>query len=242
MTIVPAYLWLTSGMMNIGVTSIRGNSMLPTFADGQMLYVQPAQCERGEIIVAKCNNTGDYNVNGIALLKRIVGLPGETLEITKDGILIDGKLLDETSYIDCQDKSLQENNNIEEIILSDCEYFIVGDNRADSFDSRHIGAVHSKDFLYGLTTEPNDYTRTILKNVVIVALINLFLLIMLPKGVLIALTLNRKTKEEREAIKKDRLIKRQNRITARKNKKNQKYSSTTNIPKRAKKYVKRKRK
>ncbi len=174
---IPLYLWLTSGMMNIGITSIRGDSMQPTFSNGQILYVQPAKCERGEIIVVNCQNTGDYNVNGISLLKRIVGMPGELIEIVEEGVLIDNQLLDESNYIANQNQTLQESNDVQEVLLSDYEYFVIGDNRKDSFDSRHIGPVHSKDFLYGLTTEPNEYTFKIIKNVVFIVFINTCMII-----------------------------------------------------------------
>ena len=179
-TVVPLFLWMTSGIEAIGVTSIRGDSMTPTVYNNDILYVQPTKYERGEIVVVLCPSTENYSSStGLALLKRIVGLPGETIEITSDGVLIDGVLLEE-EYTDNQEMTLQENNDYEEIILSDNEYFLLGDNRATSFDSRHVGAVHSTRFLYGLTTEPNDYTYSIWRNVVIVAIINIICIVALP--------------------------------------------------------------
>ena len=52
--ILPLYLWLTSGMMNIGMMSMRGNSMTPTLADNGIAYVKEVEFKRGEIVVAKC--------------------------------------------------------------------------------------------------------------------------------------------------------------------------------------------
>lgn len=236
MTVVPLGLWLTSGMMNIGITSIRGNSMAPTFLDGQVLYVQPAQYERGEIVVVNCTNTGDYSVDGLSLLKRIIGLPGENIEITEEGVLLDGELLDESAYTDNQNLTLQESNDIEELVLSDNEYFLLGDNRDNSFDSRHIGAIHSKDFLYGLTTEPNDYTREIWKNVIVVAMMNLFVILASP--FLLSSVFAWIPDEER---KKLRLQKKREREVRKSLKKWKKDSAANVVPKRAKKYVKKKK-
>jgi signal peptidase I len=154
--------------------------MSPNINDNDILYVQPVQFERGEIVVAKCPNTDEYvSASNVALLKRIVGLPGETVEIVADGVLINGSLIDEPYTVN-QDKSLQESNDVNEIILSDNEYFLLGDNRENSFDSRHVGQVPASNFLYGLTTEPNEHTYNIFRNVSIVASINILLLITLP--------------------------------------------------------------
>lgn len=200
LTVLPAYMWMTSDIETRGITSIRGESMTPTICDNDILYVQPVKFERGEIVVAKCPSTDKYtSVSNVAMLKRIVGLPGETIEITSEGVLIDGELIIE-DYTDDQKLTLQDSNDVQEIILSDYEYFLLGDNRSNSFDSRHVGAVPAMNFLYGLTLEPNDYTHMIWKNMAIVAAGNLLLIISLPILLFVIMTYqkpSRKSKLER---------------------------------------------
>lgn len=176
-TLLPLMLWLNSNVMNVGVTSIIGDSMLPTFDNGTILYIQPPKFERGEIIVFDCPDNNNYNTSNLYLFKRIVGLPGETLSIKEDGVYINGVLLNESKYTDQQTKTLHDGNDVNEMILSDNEYFLIGDNRSDSFDSRHVGGVHARDFLYGLTAEPNEYTKQIYKNVSIIVVINFIAII-----------------------------------------------------------------
>lgn len=159
---IPIKIWVSSDIVGRGITSIRGDSMTPTIHNNDILYVQPTKFERGEIVVAKCPSSEKYSATtDIALLKRIVGLPGEIVEITADGILINGVLLEE-EYTTTQNKTLSTDNDFEEVILSDNEYFLLGDNRENSFDSRHVGAVHGTAFLYGLTIEPNEYTYSLI--------------------------------------------------------------------------------
>ena len=208
LTVVPLYLWMTSDLLTRGVTSIRGDSMAPTFKNNDILYTQPTKFERGEIVVVICPQTEKYSTqNNLALLKRIVGLPGETIEIIEDGLLIDGVLLDEP-YTTEQNKTLQDSNDIDEIILSDNEYFILGDNRSDSLDSRHVGAIRSVDFLYSLTTDPNEHTYKIWGTAALIAVANLIGVIFLPIILLVIFSPMPKQKREK-AIKGKKSVKTQ---------------------------------
>lgn len=156
---IPINIYKNASILDQGVTSIRGNSMLPTFKDGDVLYTKPAEFERGAIVVADFPNNSKYSsATNLPLLKRVIGLPGEIVEITEEGILINGEPLDEP-YSDNENKTLARENEYNEIILSDNEYFLVGDNRDNSFDSRHLGAIKNTLFLYSVTTEPNEHTQ-----------------------------------------------------------------------------------
>lgn len=147
-----------------GLTSIRGTSMEPTIKDGEILYIAPLTFERGEIVAARCPRTDKYlATTSTLLLKRIVGLPGEVVEITPEGVFINGELLQE-DYVDDITLSYQDTNDYNEIILSDYEYFLLGDNRANSFDSRHVGGVHASYFYYALTRTSNATTMSIRLN------------------------------------------------------------------------------
>ncbi|MES2215882.1 MAG: signal peptidase I [Patescibacteria group bacterium] len=121
---------------------VNGASMDPTFSTGQFLIVDRLtyrfeQPSRGDVIVFKYpNNPSVY------FIKRIIGLPGETLSI-KDGIVTvinsenpKGLTLDET-YIDQTHRSHETTTTK----LGANQYFVMGDNRAQSSDSRVWGAL-----------------------------------------------------------------------------------------------------
>ena len=91
---------------------------------------------RGDIIAFLPNG----NQNSHYYLKRVVGLPGERIQIIGGYVYIDGELLDEgDTYDKISDPGIAEN----EVILGSDEYFVLGDNRNSSEDSRsgNIGPV-----------------------------------------------------------------------------------------------------
>lgn len=179
---IPINKYKNSSILEQGVTSIRGNSMQPTFSDGAVLYTKPAEFERGAIVVAQFPDNSKYSsANNMALLKRVIGLPGEIVEITEDGFLINGEPLDEP-YTNNANKTLAKENEHNEIILSDNEYYLVGDNRENSFDSRHLGAVKGTLFLYSVTTEPNEYTQELINKYTTLSITLLVILTVLNSG------------------------------------------------------------
>lgn len=179
LTIIPFNAWLTSGIAMRGITSIRGTSMEPTISDNEILFVQEVQFERGEIVMVQ----NDKYTN---LLKRIVGMPGETVVIKADGVYINGTLLEE-SYTDSK-LTLQENNKHNEIVLGEHEYYLLGDNRSVSYDSRHVGAFKDSSFLYSLTKEANNYTHWLMLSWGLIGLACLALIIVLPILLYVLLT------------------------------------------------------
>lgn len=117
---------------------VAGASMEPNFHDGDYLLVDELsyyfrEPSRGEVVVFRYPNNPKYYY-----IKRIIGLPGETIQIDKDKIKVtpvDGatRVLKE-SYLTPL-KNLGEFN----IRLGNDEYFVMGDNRSFSFDSRSWG-------------------------------------------------------------------------------------------------------
>jgi len=129
---------------------VRGASMEPNFDNGQYLVIneisyrfeEPA---RGEVVVFKYpSNPSQYYI------KRIIGLPNEVVEI-KDGQVViynqefpQGQVLDESGYLP-EDRVTQGVVNLK---LGQDEYFVLGDNRGFSSDSRQWGAL-PKDNIVG---------------------------------------------------------------------------------------------
>lgn len=108
--------------------------MEPNFSSGDYLVVDEVSYrfrnpERGEVIVLH-NPTQENEF----FIKRIVGLPGEEVVITRDRVLIDDKPLDE-SYL--PDGFTSKGDYLFQ--LDQGEYFVMGDNRAQSYDSRSWG-------------------------------------------------------------------------------------------------------
>jgi len=127
---------------------VRGASMEPNFDNGQYLIVNEigyrfSEPERGEVVVFKFpNDTSQYYI------KRIVGLPGETIEV-KDGQVIifnqdfpKGMALEEFDY---QVKGTTFGEL--KVVLDKNEYFVLGDNRQASFDSRQWGALPKENIV-----------------------------------------------------------------------------------------------
>jgi signal peptidase I len=123
--------------------SIPSPSMYPTLKVKDRLLVeklayQYRDVRRGEIIVFKTPKAvqvrNDDKVEDF--VKRVVGLPGETVEIKANTVLINGKVLTEP-YLP---KGTVTNQD-QRIVVPMDEYFVMGDNRGDSFDSRGWGTV-----------------------------------------------------------------------------------------------------
>ena len=126
-------------------TSIIGSSMEPSLHNGEEVLLnkivyQFSAPARGDVIAFHPN--GDENTH--LYVKRIVGLPGETIQIKQGSVYIDGemKVMDTPT----EDPGIAA----EEIRLSDDEYFVMGDNRENSEDSRsaNIGNV-SREMIEG---------------------------------------------------------------------------------------------
>ena len=117
-------------------TEVIGSSMVPTLEDGNQLITDKItyrfrEPERFDIIVFPHEANEFY-------IKRIIGMPGETVEIRDDHeIYINGELLEEDYGYGVTDP--QELAG-EKVILGDNEYFVLGDNREVSLDSRYAEA------------------------------------------------------------------------------------------------------
>ncbi len=128
-------------------TRVSGDSMNPTLSDGDNLIVDKftyhfKDPERYDIIVFPFK----YEENTY-YIKRIIGLPGETIQIIDGYVYIDGELLESDVY----GAEVMKDANIaaEPIALGEDEYFVLGDNRNHSSDSRDpsVGVLTREDLL-----------------------------------------------------------------------------------------------
>ena len=141
---------------------VDGASMDPTFKNGQYLVVDELSYhfstpERGSVLIFKYpNNPKKYYI------KRVIGLPNETVSISKGKVTIvnsdnpNGLLLDESYVVYSKD-----DNSVFKV--PEGEYFVMGDNRAGSSDSRYWGGVPEKNIIgrpilraWPLTLWPGD--------------------------------------------------------------------------------------
>ena len=125
---------------------VKGESMMPNFRSGDYLIVDEISYRlsdpaRGDVIVFRYPKDTSQK-----FIKRIIGLPGETVDIENSSISIikDGKTfsLDEEYLLD----ALKTYGDVN-IILGSDEYFVLGDNREYSFDSRSWGVVPRKNII-----------------------------------------------------------------------------------------------
>lgn len=128
---------------------VKGASMEPNFFDQEYLIIDELsyrfhQPQRGDIVVFRYPNDPKQ-----FFIKRVIGLPGETVDIAGGQVKIfntkdpNGVLLDEASYLD-QDFTATTRT----VTLKNDEYFVLGDNRAASLDSRYFGPV-KRTFIVG---------------------------------------------------------------------------------------------
>ena len=120
---------------------VKGESMVPNFADGELLLTEKVtyhlyKPQRGDVIVFKA--PGTQNVD---FIKRIIGLPNEQVKVEGGAIFINGQKLNEPY----ETQQTQGDANLK---LEENQYFVLGDNRGSSSDSRVFGAIN-KDSIRG---------------------------------------------------------------------------------------------
>lgn len=127
---------------------VEGKSMMPTLQDGNKLVVnkigyQIGDLHRFDVIVFHKNKEEDF-------VKRIIGLPGDTIEYRDDHLYINGNLVEEP-FLDKYRKKYAGSRLTGDFTLNepptnaekvpDGKIFVMGDNRRGSWDSRHFGFV-----------------------------------------------------------------------------------------------------
>ena len=134
---------------------VDGNSMVPTLNNGDNLIVEKVSYyfhapERYDIIVFELSkenfdSIGQEAHKDIHYVKRIIGLPGETVQVKDGFVFINGEKLESDIY--GNELINKPYLAADPIVLGEDEYFVMGDNRNNSQDSRSIGPVKKKQFL-----------------------------------------------------------------------------------------------
>jgi len=121
---------------------VQGASMEPNFSDGDYILIDEItyrfrEPERGEVIVFRNpRNESEFYI------KRVVGLPGEEIVINGEEVKVDGTLLSE-DYLPIHGSVVGE----KVFDLGEDEYFVMGDNRDQSFDSRSWGPLKEDEII-----------------------------------------------------------------------------------------------
>lgn len=127
-------------------------SMEPTLKIGDRVLVEKVgfHLQRGDLIVFN-KPPADKERDTPRLIKRVIGLPGDTVSAQGGYYYIDGKRLDET-WLPAADRGVTCAPNsgppsclpFAPVVVGQGEYFVSGDNRTDSFDSRYFGPISGK--------------------------------------------------------------------------------------------------
>jgi len=140
---VPAY-FLVSRFVVTAVI-VQGRSMMPTLQDGERYYLNRwrylfVSPQRGDIVVIRDPGHTDFAV------KRIVAQPLDWINLRDGQIFINGRRMEEP-YLEKNTRTDAPDLKEKWVQLGPDQYYVLGDNRANSEDSRFYGRVHGKDIL-----------------------------------------------------------------------------------------------
>ena len=123
---------------------VEGTSMLPRLEDRDRLFINKfvyhiAAIERGDVVVFRYPRDPEKSY-----IKRVIALPGDTLRVDHGHVYVNGNLLHEP-YVPAE---YRDNRSLAEMVIPAESYFMMGDHRSISSDSRDFGPV-DRSLIYG---------------------------------------------------------------------------------------------
>jgi signal peptidase I len=125
---------------------VEGTSMMPALVDQERIFINKflyrfglGKVERGDMVVFWY--PGDTSKSYI---KRVIGLPGDTVEVVDGAVRVNGRPLEE-GYVP---EEYRDHQSSGPVLIAPDQYYVMGDHRSSSNDSRAWGTVH-KGFIYG---------------------------------------------------------------------------------------------
>ena len=138
-----------------GINVVSGTSMYPTLEDGQVIFSDDTkEIERADIVTSHFPPHMVDREEDL-MVKRVIGIPGDELFIDTTGVYIDGQKLEEDYLTEEAKENSSFGDRVISITLQENEYFLMGDNREVSSDSRSFGVVTKDRILYAQTEAPN---------------------------------------------------------------------------------------
>jgi len=138
------------GAVSGSVSVVGGTSMAPAYQPGERVYTAPitTELDRGDVVLVNDGNK-EY------ALKRIVGLPGETIELWRGHVFINQVMLREP-YLPKHTYTFPDERTETHVFrLNSGQYFLLGDNRPCSSDSRSYGPVSRKQVISRIPAPDN---------------------------------------------------------------------------------------
>ena len=123
------------------INIVTGNSMYPTLEEKQIIFSDSAEeIHRSDIVTAYFPKRMT-TLDGLLIVKRVIGMPGDNLLIDATGVYINGEKIEEDYLTEEAKRNTYTNNEEICIVLGEDEYFLMGDNRETSYDSRKFGVL-----------------------------------------------------------------------------------------------------
>lgn len=133
-------------------TMVEGDSMEPSLSDGDSVIIQKLsyyfdEPKRFDVVVFPIEESDSKKTEDTYYVKRVIGLPNETVQIKGGKVYIDYKELKGDDY--CLSEILNPGSVSEPVVLKENEYFVLGDNRNMSTDSRsdYVGMIKREDII-----------------------------------------------------------------------------------------------
>lgn len=147
---------IVSAILSVSITKVSpvkvsGDSMLPTLENEELLlYSKGASAERFDVVIAE-------KEDGALIVKRVIGLPGDDVAVIDGELYINKEKYTET-YLSSIYSEVFESEAFR-VTLGEGEYFLMGDNRDNSKDSRDTGPILEEHILGVVTTAFNTKTK-----------------------------------------------------------------------------------